>query len=169
MNFVDNFPHAQVGKEPKRRTRLNNMSCESYWDEYTDDGIIEATTSNNYTYSFGRRRWVKSACKWRTSTPQSRKEETVLTDARHGRPGSGMSNQGCFRVWERGTNSNKVKKLTGGTTRISKSPQKPLGIRAEATKKPGRWSTFGKFKVDSNKAQKTSATSDVTRKQWKHT
>ena len=35
----------------------------------------------------------------------------------------------------------------------------------EATKKPGRWSTFGKSKVDSNKRQKTSATGDVTRKQ----
>ena len=35
----------------------------------------------------------------------------------------------------------------------------------ESAKKPRRWSTFGKFKVDSNKTHKISATGDATRKQ----
>ena len=46
----------------------------------------------------------------------------------------------------------------------SPSQQKSLGNWAEDTKKP----EFGKFNVDTNKTQKTSATGDTTRKQKKH-
>ena len=109
MSFVGNFPRVQAGKKPKNRTHCDNMkknqvtttaeneddtdstatkttaiftsNCELDWDSYTDDGIIEETTSNNHTYSFGRRRWVKPACKWKTPTPQVFKGKRVLTDA----------------------------------------------------------------------------------------
>ena len=48
------------------------------------------------------------------------------------------------------------------------SHYKPLGYQTEAIKKPGCRSTFGKFKIESNKTQKTNATGDATRKQKKH-
>ena len=70
MSFVGNFPHIQMGKEPKSRTQHDNTkknqgtttakkedntdstttkttetftsNCELDWDDYMDDGMTEA-------------------------------------------------------------------------------------------------------------------------------
>ena len=61
----------------------------------------------------------------------------------------------------------KATKTKGSLAVLQEMPnhQKPLGYQTEATKKLGRWSIFGKFKVKSNKTQKTRATGDTTTKQ----
>ena len=46
--------------------------------------------------------------------------------------------------------------------------QKASEAQVKATKKPARWSTFGKFKVDTKKTQQTSDTGGTIRRQRKH-
>ena len=80
MSLFGNFPHVQVGKEPKNRTQHDNMNknqgkntaekeddaaatkttaaftsvCESEWDDYTTEGLAETTTLNGQAYIFGK-------------------------------------------------------------------------------------------------------------------
>ena len=99
-----NFSHVNVGKEPKSRTQNDNMNrkqgtstakkeddtdstatettadfssvCESKWDDYTTEGLVETTTLNDQTYvSLWKRRCVKPAREWRISTSQVYTEE----------------------------------------------------------------------------------------------
>ena len=42
--------------------------CESEYDNDITEGLAETTALNNQIYVFGKRQWVKPACKWRTPT-----------------------------------------------------------------------------------------------------
>ena len=53
-----------------KTTATSASSCESDWDDYTADGMMEPRSLSGHTCGFGRRRWVKPARKWRTPAPQ---------------------------------------------------------------------------------------------------
>ena len=46
--------------------------------------------------------------------------------------------------------------------------QKASEAQVKATKKPGRWSTFGKFRVDTKQTKETSGTGGTTIRRTKH-
>ena len=114
-----------------------------------DDGMTDATTLNDHTYSFERRRWVKPARKWRTPTPQVCKEEqpsSTLDTAGHVQAGT---IKGVFMFGSAAQKATKTKSSLAVLQELT-SHQKPLGNQAEATKKPGRyvvhiWKIQGRF------------------------
>ena len=126
-----------------KTTATFTSNCELDWDDYMDDGMTDATTLNDHTYSFERRRWVKPARRWRTLTPQACKEEqssSTLDTASH------VPARTIKSVFMFGSAAQKATKTKISLAVLQELPshQKPLRNQAEDTKKPGRWSSFEK-------------------------
>ena len=109
---------------------------------------------------------MKPARKLRTPTPQVCTEEQSSSTLDTAGRVQARTIKGVFMFRSVAQKAKKTKSSLGLLQELP-SNQKPLGNQAEATKKPGRWSTFGKFKVDINMTQKISATGGATRKQGK--
>ena len=104
----------------------NNSIHFSLWigieDNCIIEGLAETTTLNVQTYVFGKRWWVKPACKWRTPTPQVCREEQsspTLETAGHSQTrtihGVFICSVAKHEKWQ-------DNKLTACTARIAKSP-----------------------------------------------
>ena len=99
-----------------------------------------------------------------TPSLQGKKSSQTLDPTGHGQA---RTINGVFMFGSAAQKTTKIKRSLAVLQEVP-NYQKPLRYQTEATKKPRRWSTFGKFKVDSNKTQKISATGDATRKQREH-
>ena len=64
-----------------------------------------------------------------------------------------------------GNAAREVTKTKSSLPAVQESPahQKASEVQVKATKKPGRWSIFGKFKLDTKKTQETSGTGGIAR------
>ena len=195
MSFVGNSPHFHVGKEPKSRTQQDNMKknqgtntaekeddtdstatkttaaftsvCESEWGDYTTEELVETTILNDQTYVYLWKMKMGEIClqveNIHTYPKFSGKNSPYQCSTQH----AARTINGVFMF---GSAAQKATKTKSSLVVLQEVPshQTSLGYQTEATKKPGHWSTFGKFKVDSDKTQKTSATDDATRKQKEH-
>ena len=154
MSFLGNFPHIQVGKEPRSGTKHDNMkknqgtnkaekeddtdstatkttaaftsNCESDWDNYTDDGITEAPTLKDHTYRFRRTRWMKPARKWRKPTLKVCKEKQSSPTLDTAGHGQARTIKGVFMFWSAAQKATKRKSALA-VLQESQSQQKPLG------------------------------------------
>ena len=142
-------------------------SCESEWDEYTVDGMMEPSTLSNHAYGFGGRRWVKPSRKWRTPTPQVCNDEQTSSKLNTAGHVQAQIIKGIFMFRSAAQEATMAKSSLSALQDLPSHQEVPK-VQVNATKKPGRWSMFGKFKTGTKKTQETNVAGGTTRRQRKH-
>ena len=142
-----------------------NSVCESEQNDYITEGLAETITLNDQIYVFGKRRWVKPVRKWRTPLSQvcKEKEQSMLDMS------GNLHTRTIKGVFMFGSAARTVTETKCPLPAMQELPihQKFVGNQVKTTKKPGRWSRFGKFRVETKKTQGPDHMGHTTKKRRK--
>ena len=139
--------------------------CGSEWDDDTIGRVAETTTLNDQTYVFGKRQWMIPARKWRAPTSQVYKKgkQSTLDTAGHLQA---QIIEGVFMFDSTAQNVSKTKSSLPALYELP-SHQELVGNQVKTTKRPSRWSRFGKFRVETKKTQGSDHMGHTTKKRRK--
>ena len=98
-------------------------------------------TLSDHTYWFGRKRWVKSACKWRTPTPEVCKKDQSSFKLNTAGHFQAQTIQGVVMFGSGAQEATKTKSSLSAAQDLPSHQNAPKA-QVKATKKPVRWSKF---------------------------
>ena len=141
--------------------------CESGWGDDSTEVLAETTTLNDQIYVFGKRRCVKPGRKWRTPTSQvcNEKEQSKLDTAENLQA---RTIKGIFMFGSAARTMTETE-TKGSLPALQEVPsyQEIVGNQVKTTKKPGRWSRIGNFRVETKKTQGSNHMGNTTEKRRK--